>query len=47
MQEQYSLNHPIVEQSFKIIDEEIGQHNLSFLIYLYLVLKQLIMALIL
>jgi precorrin-8X/cobalt-precorrin-8 methylmutase len=24
-----NLNHPIVEQSFKIIDREVGEHNLS------------------
>ncbi|MDJ0659828.1 MAG: cobalt-precorrin-8X methylmutase [Crocosphaera sp.] len=33
MNEQYSLNHPIVEESFRIIDQEIGQHNLSLLQY--------------
>ena len=25
-----NLNHPIVEQSFAIIDREVGEHNLSF-----------------
>ncbi|ACB53317.1 precorrin-8X methylmutase [Crocosphaera subtropica ATCC 51142] len=28
-----SLNHPIVEQSFTLIDQEIGQHNLTLLEY--------------
>ncbi|MEA5536480.1 cobalt-precorrin-8X methylmutase [Crocosphaera sp. XPORK-15E] len=28
-----SLNHPIVEQSFAIIDQEIGEHNLNSLEY--------------
>lgn len=30
---QSSLNHPIVEQSFAIIDQEIGEHNLNPLEY--------------
>ncbi len=33
MQEKYSLNHPIVEESFRIIDQEVGQHNFSLLEY--------------
>ncbi|MDJ0580618.1 cobalt-precorrin-8X methylmutase [Crocosphaera sp.] len=33
MQKKFSLNHPIIEESFKIIDEEIGSHNLSLLEY--------------
>ncbi|WP_107670982.1 cobalt-precorrin-8X methylmutase [Cyanothece sp. BG0011] len=33
MNQQSSLNHPIVEESFKIIDREIGQHNLNLLEY--------------
>ncbi|MGK7884300.1 MAG: cobalt-precorrin-8X methylmutase [Crocosphaera sp.] len=33
MQEKSSLNHPIVEESFRIIDQEVGQHNFSFLEY--------------
>ena len=34
MKEYSSLNHPIVHQSFAIIDQEIGQHNLSHLEYI-------------
>lgn len=34
MKQSSSLNHPIVEQSFTIIDQEIGQHNLSPLEYM-------------
>ena len=34
MRQSSSLNHPIVEQSFAIIDQEIGQHNLSALEYI-------------
>ncbi|MDJ0598234.1 MAG: cobalt-precorrin-8X methylmutase [Crocosphaera sp.] len=33
MKENSSLNHPIVEESFKIIDQEVGQHNLNLLEY--------------
>ncbi len=33
MQEKSSLNHPIVEKSFRIIDQEVGQHNFSLLEY--------------
>ncbi|MDJ0731166.1 MAG: cobalt-precorrin-8X methylmutase [Crocosphaera sp.] len=33
MQEKSFLNHPIVEESFSIIDQEVGQHNLSLLEY--------------
>ncbi|MEM8778871.1 MAG: cobalt-precorrin-8X methylmutase [Cyanobacteria bacterium P01_G01_bin.49] len=33
MTELSPLNHPIVEQSFAIIDQEIGQHNLNDLEY--------------
>ncbi|MDJ0510120.1 MAG: cobalt-precorrin-8X methylmutase [Crocosphaera sp.] len=33
MKQPSSLNHPIVEQSFAIIDQEIGQHNLNPLEY--------------
>ncbi len=33
MNEKPFLNHPIVEESFRIIDQEIGQHHLSFLEY--------------
>lgn len=33
MNEKSSLNHPIVEESFKIIDQEIGQHHLGLLEY--------------
>lgn len=29
MNNKSSLNHPIVEESFRIIDQEVGQHNLS------------------
>ncbi|MGK7939121.1 MAG: cobalt-precorrin-8X methylmutase [Crocosphaera sp.] len=34
MKQSSSLNHPIVEQSFAIIDQEIVQHNLSPLEYI-------------
>ncbi len=34
MTEYFSLNHPIVEQSFAIIDQEIGKHNLTALEYI-------------
>ncbi len=33
MNQPSSLNHPIVKESFRIIDQEIGQHNLSLLEY--------------
>ncbi|CCQ52089.1 cobalt-precorrin-8X methylmutase [Crocosphaera watsonii] len=33
MSKNFSLNHPIVEESFRIIDQEVGQHNLSLLEY--------------
>ncbi|MDJ0845546.1 cobalt-precorrin-8X methylmutase [Crocosphaera sp.] len=33
MNEESFLNHPIVEESFRIIDQEVGQHNLSLLEY--------------
>ncbi len=33
MQEKSSLNHPIVEESFRIIDQEVGQHNFGVLEY--------------
>ncbi len=34
MKQSSSLNHPIVEKSFTIIDREIGQHNLNALEYI-------------